>query len=85
MRPRRTELRVRRGLAEKLWQMSNEIAAISQTIRYANKPADLTWPIQQMIQITRRVDLFRDQWLISCLKSGIYGLDRWPKIWERYL
>jgi len=85
MRPSRRLMKARRGLAQKLWEFSNELNAIAQTIRYADKPADLTWPISQMIQMTRRLDVFRDQWLLRWIKSESHSLERWPKIWERYL
>lgn len=74
-----------RGVVQKLWLIADEINNISNLVRYADKPSDLVYPITKLLQITRRLDVFRDQWLLKWLKSRGEGLKNWPKLHERYL
>lgn len=74
-----------RGVMQKLYLISNELDNIANNIRYAQKPSDLVYPITQLLQITRRLDVFRDQWLLKWLKSRSESLKNWPKLHERYL
>lgn len=81
----RSVVAMRRGVIQKLWELSNEIDTVAQHVRYASKPSDLSLPIENLAQLTRRLQVFKDQWLMQWLKSRGEALSRWPKLWERYL
>lgn len=74
-----------RGVVNKLQLYSAELNNISTLIYYAQKPSDLVLPTTQLIQLARRIDVFRDQWLLKWLKSRGEGLKNWPRLFERYL
>lgn len=74
-----------RAVVRKLWLISDQLNHIATLIRYANKPSDLVFPITELLQLVRRLDVFRDQWLLKWLKMRGEGMKAWPKLWERFL
>lgn len=81
----RREMKVGRDAIRQEWKLAGRISVLSQDIRYANKPSDLQYPIHELIQITRRLQVFREQWLGKWLDCRGERLKGWPRLWERYL
>lgn len=69
----------------KTWKLAQQIDTTSQYVRYANKPSDLTLPITQLIQMSHTLQMLRDQWIEAGMRANKEDLDKWPKLWSRYL
>lgn len=69
----------------KCWKLADQVEDIAMRVRYANKPSDLSNPITEIRQVSRRLDVLREFWLLRWLKSRSESLDLWPKLFERHL
>lgn len=69
-----------RGAAGRLWRIADHLSAVAEDIRYANKPADLTYPVYRYLDLVRKVREEQYEWLEKLLKLNPQERGRWPHL-----
>lgn len=68
------------GIVRRNWALADRILACAQDIRYANKPADLHFPIHCLIDFAHKTREEQYEWLEKLMKLNPKDRGRWPKL-----
>lgn len=69
-----------RGVAGRLYHLSDQFYAVSDEIRYANKPADLSYPISRLLVLVQKTQYEQKEWLEKLLKLNPEDRGLWPHL-----
>lgn len=64
----------------RLWKLADHLEATAQEVRYANKPADLLFPISRSIDLSVKIREQMYEWLEKEFGLDAKNRGRWPHL-----
>lgn len=69
-----------RGREGRLWRLADRIEDTATAVRYSHKPYDLVFPISNLIDLSRQLEVMKLEWLESWLELNPQDRGRWPHL-----